>query len=107
MLHAAESAANHCVAEVRWALEYGDAHGERLPDAKMPPSPGHLLFQADEPRCDSRNGALASAGSRVGVQVNAATQVKHPLNRRCDGGGEFDDWHLEIVLRFYGARANA
>ena len=93
MLHAAERAAQHSVGEVRRTLEYCDANRERLPDAEMPRSPSNLLPWADKTGRDARNGSLASAGSRIGVEVDAASQVEHALNRCRDGGSEFNGWH--------------
>ncbi len=81
MLHATKRSAQHGVGEVSRALEYRDANRERLPDAEMPRSPSNLLARADKTGGDACNGALASAGCRVGMEVDAASQVEHALNR--------------------------
>ena len=93
MLHAVERTAQHGVGEVSRTLEYCDANRERLPDAEMPCSPSNLLTGANKTGRDARNCALASAGCRVGVQVDAASQVEHVVNGCRNGSSEFNGWH--------------
>jgi hypothetical protein len=107
VLHQPESAFNHCVLKMHWAIKSGDLTRQVLLDAKMPRPPADEFTWADQSRGDASHGIFARPLSAKEMNLDTPRKIKATLNRSVDEGAQFEPDHRSILVSAFAYPASS